>query len=85
MDQAEHLDHALAEEFAGSAATIRDLKVNDAHFRGLLERNHELWMQIQKIQNGLEPTEDSVLENFEKQRLIVLDEIAAKIAEVERA
>ena len=35
----EHLDHALEEEFQGKGAIIHALKVKDAHFRGLMERN----------------------------------------------
>ena len=78
-----HLDHALSEEFAGHAETIHNLKTTDAHFANLLTKNRELWDEIQKIQSGVEPTEDSVLEQLEKQRLVVLDDIAARIKAAE--
>ena len=71
-----HLDHALAEEFSGRAAEIHALKASDAHFRKLLERNHELWREIQQVQKELKPSSDEHLETLEKQRLAVLDEIA---------
>ena len=82
--QTEHLDNALAEEFAGHGETIHALKVRDPHFKALMEKNHALWLQIQNIQNGVTPADDAVRHDLEKQRLKILDEIAAAIAEAER-
>jgi uncharacterized protein YdcH (DUF465 family) len=82
--QTEHLDLALAEEFAGEGETIHKLKVSDPHFKSLMEHNHDLWTQIQKIQNGLTPASDQTLETLEKQRLRLLDEIAQAIAKAGR-
>lgn len=81
----EHLDHALAEEFVGHAATIHTLKTSNAHFRGLMERNHALWLEIKEIQDGRRAAADEVLEDLEKRRLKVLDEIAGMIAKAEKA
>lgn len=81
--QPEHLDHALAEEFAGHADAIHTLKTTSAHFRSLLEQNHEIWRQIQNIQSGVAPTSDDHLTNLEKQRLRLLDEIAKAVAAAE--
>lgn len=74
------LSQDLAEEFAGQAAAIHALKGRDAHFRALLERNHVLWKEIQQIQKGLKPADDDAWETLEKQRLAVLDQIAAALA-----
>ena len=74
-----HLDQALAEEFTDKGEVIHSLKASDPHFRTLLELNHDLWKQIQQIQKGIAPAEDTVLEKLEKRRLAVLDEIAARI------
>lgn len=74
-----HLDQALAEEFPDKAEAIHALKARDAEFRELLERNHDLWRQIQQIQKGIAPAEDAVLEDFEKRRLVVLDKIAGRL------
>lgn len=74
-----HLDDALAEEFADKADAIHALKATDGRFRDLLEQNHQLWKQIQQIQKGIAPAEDAVLEELEKRRLLVLDEIAARL------
>jgi len=76
----DHLDHALAEEFADKAEAIHALKASDPNFRALLEQNHDLWKQIQQIQKGIAPADDFVLENLEKRRLVVLDQIGAQIA-----
>lgn len=76
----EHLDHALAEEFGGQIAEVHKLKASSAHFRTLLERNHALWKDIQKIQTGVAPTDDFTLEDLEKRRLAILDEIAKMLA-----
>ena len=75
-----HLDHALEGEFGGQSEAIHALKVSDAHFRTLLERNHTLWKEIQHIQQGLEAAEDQRLETLRKQRLLILDEIASMLA-----
>jgi uncharacterized protein YdcH (DUF465 family) len=79
----EHLDLALAEEFAGHAETIHRLKITDAHFRRLMEENHALWQRIQSIQNGLTPTSDDVLTTLEKERLALLDQISGQIRRAE--
>lgn len=81
----EHLDYALAEEFGGHAPTIHRLKQSDAHFATLLERNHRLFKEIQRIQAGIAPAEDATLERLEKERLAALDAIAAAVAAAEAA
>lgn len=75
----EHLDHALSEEFAGQGERIHTLKQSDAHFRRLLEQNHELWKEIQQIQKNIQPASDEALETLEKRRLLILDDIAARL------
>jgi uncharacterized protein YdcH (DUF465 family) len=83
MQTREHLDNALAEEFAGHGATIHKLKLADPDFRALMEQNHALWAQIQNIQHDVTPAEDGVRHDLEKRRLKLLDEIAARIAKAE--
>lgn len=79
------LSHDLAEEFAGKAEVIHDLKLSNAHFRRLLEENHVLYKEIQSIQTGVAPASDEALEGLEKKRLTLLDEIASMISEAEAA
>lgn len=80
----EHLDRALAEEFAGDGETIHQLKVGNPHFKSLMELNHKLWVEIQGIQNGLHAASDTYLESLRKQRLKLLDEIGGLIAQAKR-
>ena len=75
-----HLDRALSEEFTGRSKEIHALKGSDPAFAALLEFNHELWAEIQRIQGGLAPAADAVLENLEKRRLQVLDEMAERLS-----
>lgn len=79
----EHLDRALAEEFAGHGETIHKLKTHDTHFRHLMSLNHEVWAQIQNMQSGVTPVDDSVRHDLEKKRLKLLDEIGAIIRAAE--
>ena len=74
-----HLDQALAEEFADKTDAIHALKASDPGCRALLEQNHDLWKQIQQIQKGITPAADETLEDLEKRRLVVLDEIGARL------
>lgn len=80
----EHLDHALAGEFSGHGETIHKLKLENAHFSKLMVTNHELWTEIQNIQNNVTPASDVTLETLEKKRLVVLDEIGAMISAAEK-
>ncbi len=75
----DNLDRALAEEFADRASEIHALKAKDPAFRDLLHRNHELWEEIQRAQNGIEPTSDERLEQLERRRLALLDEITLRL------
>jgi uncharacterized protein YdcH (DUF465 family) len=75
-----HLDRALSEEFAGRSAEIHALKASDPAFAALLEFNHELWAEIQRIQGSIAPAEDAVLEDLEKRRLQVLDEMVERLS-----
>lgn len=81
--QDEHLDLALAEEFAGHAATIHKLKVSDPHFKDLMKRNHEIWATIQSMKHDVKPVADETRHDLEKERLKLLDEIASKIKAAE--
>ncbi len=78
-NETEHLDHALAGEFQGHAETIHKLKTSNAHFHKLMVQNHELWVEIQNMQNNVTPADDSTIETAEKKRLAILDEIASMI------
>lgn len=74
-----HIAHALAEEFADKAETIHRLKVENAHFRHLLELNETLYNDLQRMQSNEAPAADEEIRSREKRRLVLLDEIKAMI------
>lgn len=80
----EHLDNALAGEFSGHGDTIHRLKTTNAHFKNLMEKNHQLFVEIKNIQTEVTPASDETLRDLEKKRLGLLDEIGAMISDSEK-
>ena len=74
------LGHDLQAEFPADRAILHDLKLESEHFRVLADQHHGLTQQIYRIEGGLEAASDDRLETLKKQRLRLLDEIAALIA-----
>lgn len=72
-----HTPHELAAEFPQDAQLIQRLKQDDAHFATLADRHHKLNRDIHRIETGIEPSSDAVLETLKKQRLAMLDEVAS--------
>jgi uncharacterized protein YdcH (DUF465 family) len=79
-----HIPHELQEEFPQEAAFVERLKKTDHEFRRLVARYDEVNGNIHRIESEDEPTTDEVLEVLKKQRLKLKDEIAAKLAKLER-
>jgi hypothetical protein len=75
-----HTPHELNEEFPEQADRIHALKTSDSHFAGLTETYHTVNRGIHRIESGVEPADDLVLEEMKKQRLALKDEIAARLA-----
>lgn len=75
-----HVPHDLHAEFPLDTDRLHALKTGDAGFRVLQGRYDALNQEIYKIEASLEAAEDARLEDLKKQRLSVLDEIAASIA-----
>ena len=78
MSEVGHDLHAL---FPGDALHLHALKVESGPLRGLAERHHLLSREITRIESGLEAASDERLEDLKKQRLDLLDHVAAMIAE----
>lgn len=74
-------DHDLASEFPESRDILHRLKIESAHFQTLSARYHPLIKEIARIESGAEAASDERLEERKKQRLALLDEIAAMIAQ----
>ncbi len=75
-----HVPHELHDEFPGKAEKIHELKLSDAHFARLADEYHEVNREIHRIESGVAPTADEILEDFKKKRLHLLDVIADRLA-----
>jgi uncharacterized protein YdcH (DUF465 family) len=78
MSENGHDLHAL---FPAQTEILHALKIESEHYRTLADRHHDLVLEIDRIEAGLEPASDERLEALKKQRLGILDEIAEMIGE----
>lgn len=76
-----HTPHELADTFPQDAAALHRLKLTDAHFARLAERHHQVNRAIHRIEAGTEAASDARLETLKKERLTLLDTIAAMLEE----
>ncbi|MBB3981369.1 hypothetical protein GGR44_001016 [Sphingobium fontiphilum] len=75
------MGHDLHSMFPQAQAALHALKVDNPHFRVLADRYHDLTREIVRADSGEAPMGDDMLEQFKKERLALLDEVAALIAE----
>jgi uncharacterized protein YdcH (DUF465 family) len=80
-----HVAHDLHSQFPADAAALHTLKLGNAHFRTLSDRYDAVNKDIHRIETGVEPAADERLEGLKKQRLALVDDIAALIAEAKSA
>lgn len=80
-----HTPNELREEFPDAVDVLHQLKVGNAHFATLADRYHDLNREIHRIESDVEPASDEHTETLKKQRLILLDEIAALVARAKAA
>ncbi|MDJ0641594.1 MAG: DUF465 domain-containing protein [Erythrobacter sp.] len=78
-----HTPHQLHDEFPHDAEALHRLKLGDAHFCNLAGRYHAVNRAIHRIEAHVEPCSDSHQERLKKQRLSLLDEIAAMLEKAE--
>lgn len=74
-----HTPNELAEIFPEDAEALRRLKLGDAHFARLAERHHVVNREIHRIESEVEAASDERLEALKKERLNLLDAIAAML------
>lgn len=74
-----HTPHELVDAFPLAAQKIHDLKQSDAHFATLADRYHTLNRQIHRIDTGIEAASDDRTEALKKERLSLLDAVAAAL------
>lgn len=77
MSEAGHDLHAL---FPNESAILHALKLEDARFRDLADRYHRIELEIQRSETGVAPASDDRIEALKKERLDLLDAVAALIA-----
>lgn len=73
--------HDIHAHFPEHRDALHALKLNSPHYRELSDRYHGLAQRIARIEEGLEPVSDDLLEELKKQRLDILDKIAAMITQ----
>jgi len=78
-----HTPHELHDEFPHDARVLHMLKLVDSHFCNLAERYHALNRAIHRIECEIENSSDLYLTRLRRQRLSLLDEIAAIIEDAE--
>ena len=66
--------------FPDDAEALHALKLDNAHFRSLSDQYDSVSKLIYRIETDIEPASDDRLETLKKERLILLDDIAALIA-----
>lgn len=72
--------HDLHSQFPQDGEILSKLKIESAHFRTIGERYDLLDKEIRRIEVETEAASDERLEELKKQRLGLLDEVAALIA-----
>lgn len=67
--------HDLIHEFPEYKEKIHDLKVTNAHFKGLFDEYHELDHEIHRIETDTQPASDEVLTDLRKKRVHLKDSL----------
>lgn len=80
-----HVAHDLHAEFPDDVETLHELKLSDGHFRTVSERYHDMNKEIHRIESEVEAASDERAEELKKQRLLILDEVAAMISKAKAA
>jgi uncharacterized protein YdcH (DUF465 family) len=80
----ERIPHELSEEFPAEKHFIEQLSTTSYEFRRLATQYDEVNRHIHRIESEDEPTTDEVLESLKKERLKLKDDIAARLAKLER-
>lgn len=74
-----HTPNELADAFPDDAEALHQLKLTNAHFAKLAEQHHEVNREIHRIEAEIDAASDDRLEALKKERLHLLDEIAAML------
>ena len=75
-----HIPQLLHDIYPADTELLRRLKAEDSRFQQLTARLQELDEAVQAIDDGEDPASDERSESASKERLAILDEIAAVLA-----
>lgn len=76
--------HDLLHEFPDHKETIHNLKISSRHFAKLFDEYHEVDHEVHRIEQGVENTTDTYLDEKKKLRLSLKDQLY-KIIHAEEA
>ena len=76
--------HALPEAFPEHLDALKTLRAENAHFAKLAERYDAVNETIHRAETNIEPMDDFHVEDLRKQRLRLLDEMAAMLRDAEK-
>lgn len=74
--------HPLLTEFPEHHEAIHQLKLDNAHFRKLMEEYEAVDKEVFRMEEGIETPEDSVLTEAKKRRLHLKDQLAEMLQSV---
>ena len=75
-----HIPQSLHELYPHDTGLLRRLKAEDAHFQHLAAQLEALDDAVHAIDSGADPASDERAEETSRERLAVLDQIAAHIS-----
>jgi len=78
--QMKNTPHELSQEFPEQVERLHALKAGDAHFAKLFDDYHCINRAIHRAEAGIEPTDDPHLTEMRKQRLVLKDQVALRLA-----
>ncbi len=74
-----HTPNELVEMFPDKVDKIHDLKISDSAFAKLVDDYHAINRTVHRGETDIEPMDDFRMEALRKERLQLLDAIAAKL------
>ncbi|MEJ6594935.1 DUF465 domain-containing protein [Parasphingorhabdus sp.] len=80
-----HVLHDFHAEFPNDVDILHELKVSVRHFRKVSDLYHNVNKEIHRIESEVEAASDERSEALKKQRLLILDEVAAMISKAKAA
>ena len=67
--------HDLIHEFPELREKIHAMKISNNHFRRLFDDYHSSDHDVHRVESGVEPTSDEVLNEMRRKRLALKDEL----------